>query len=157
MLQYIPTSADNKYIAICPPLCLPIGHVVCLETELCGHSTLRSQKLLGILLKKCSSYFTQNCIVLSLKNYVNIHSTSLPNTYAHARTHTHILRTNFEVYFYSKINNMHQCNKFIYFGLTLSMFRTVFLSIIRSTRLYIQQQSNRYCCLLASKQTAVSV
>ena len=35
------------------------------------------------------------------------------------------------------------------------MFRVVFPSIIRSSRLYIQQP-NRYCCLLASKQTAVS-
>ena len=43
-----------------------------------------------------------------------------------------------------------------YFGMTLYMFRTVFPSIIRSSRLYIQQP-NRYFCLLASKQTAVSV
>jgi len=43
-----------------------------------------------------------------------------------------------------------------YFGMTLHMFRKVFPSIIRSSRLYIQL-SNRYCCLLASKQTAVSV
>ena len=43
-----------------------------------------------------------------------------------------------------------------YFGMILYMFRTVFPSIIRSSRLYIQQP-NRYCCLFASKQTAVSV
>ena len=36
-----------------------------------------------------------------------------------------------------------------YFGMTFYMFRTVFPSIIRSSRLYIQQP-NRYCCLLAS-------
>ena len=41
----------------------------------------------------------------------------------------------------------------IYFRMTLYMFRTVFPSIISSSRLYIQL-SNRYCCLLASKQTA---
>jgi hypothetical protein len=35
---------------------------------------------------------------------------------------------------------MHQFLKYIYFDLTLYMFRTVFPSIIRSTRLYIQQQ-----------------
>jgi hypothetical protein len=35
---------------------------------------------------------------------------------------------------------MHQFLKFIYFGLTLYLFRTVFPSIIRSSRLYIQQQ-----------------
>ena len=39
----------------------------------------------------------------------------------------------------------------------LYMFRKVFPSIIKSSRLYIQQHSNRYSCLLASKQTAVSV
>jgi hypothetical protein len=36
---------------------------------------------------------------------------------------------------------MHQFLRFIYFELTLCMFRTVFLSIIRSLRLYIQQQA----------------
>jgi len=36
---------------------------------------------------------------------------------------------------------MHQCIKFIYFRMTLYMFQTVFLSIIRSSRLYIQQQA----------------
>jgi len=34
---------------------------------------------------------------------------------------------------------MHQCHKFSYFRMTLYMFRTVFPSIIRSSRLYIQQ------------------
>jgi len=36
---------------------------------------------------------------------------------------------------------MHQCLKFILFGVTLYMFRTVFPSIIRSSRLYIHQQA----------------
>ena len=44
----------------------------------------------------------------------------------------------------------------LYLGVTLYMFRTVFPPIIRSSRLYIQQP-NRYWCLLASNQTAVSV
>jgi hypothetical protein len=35
---------------------------------------------------------------------------------------------------------MHQSLKCIYFELTLYMFRTAFPSIIRSARLYIQQQ-----------------
>jgi len=35
---------------------------------------------------------------------------------------------------------MHRFLEFIYFGVTLYMFRTVFPSIIRSSRLYIQQQ-----------------
>ena len=35
---------------------------------------------------------------------------------------------------------MHQSIKFIYFGMTLYMFRTAFPSIVRSSRLYIQQQ-----------------
>ena len=43
-----------------------------------------------------------------------------------------------------------------YFGVTRYMFRTVFPSIISSSRLYVQQP-NRSCCLLASKQTAGSV
>jgi len=116
----------------------------------------------------------------------------------------------------SGVQNCTYNNKFIYFGITLYMFRTVFPSIIRSSKLYIQQLiylfwnhtlhvsdglsvhhqefktvrtatnlfifeshstcfgrpfrpssgvqnctynnrhlSNRYCCLLASKQTAV--
>ena len=37
-----------------------------------------------------------------------------------------------------------------YFGMTLYMFLTVFPSIIRSIRLYIEL-SNRYCCLLAGR------
>jgi len=36
---------------------------------------------------------------------------------------------------------MHQCVKFIYFRMTLCMFQMVFPPIIRSTRLYIQQQA----------------
>jgi hypothetical protein len=59
---------------------------------------------------------------------------------------------------------MHQFLKFIYSDLTLYMFQTVFPSVIRSSRLYIQQQVYvRYCCLLASvnghasKQVALSV
>ena len=44
-----------------------------------------------------------------------------------------------------------------YFGITLYMIRTVFPSIIRSSRQYIQQP-NRYCRLLpASKLTAIYV
>jgi hypothetical protein len=35
---------------------------------------------------------------------------------------------------------MHQFLKFIYFDLTLYVFRAVFPSIIRSSKLYIQQQ-----------------
>ena len=48
---------------------------------------------------------------------------------------------------------MHQCFKFIYFGMTLYMFWTVFLSIYRSSRLYIQQQAyvKQILLLLASR------
>jgi hypothetical protein len=55
------------------------------------------------------------------------------------------------VYFYSKTKEMHISNLF-YFRTTLYMCRTVFPSIIRSLRLYIQHQvtSYRFCgCLLA--------
>jgi len=36
---------------------------------------------------------------------------------------------------------MHQCIKLFYFEMTLYMFRTVFPSIIRSSRLYTQKQA----------------
>ena len=53
---------------------------------------------------------------------------------------------------------MQQCLKFIYFGMTLYMFRTVFPSIIRSSKLYIQQQTYvKQILLTACQQTAVSV
>ena len=48
-----------------------------------------------------------------------------------------------------------RCNNvsnLFYFGMTLYMFRTVFPSIIRSSRLYIQQP-NRYCCLVEEWKT----
>jgi len=45
------------------------------------------------------------------------------------------------MYFYSKTNQMHQYLKFILFGVTLYMFWTVFPTIIRSSRLHIQQQA----------------
>jgi len=44
------------------------------------------------------------------------------------------------VYFYSKTNQMLNISNLFYFGTTLYMFRTVFPSIIRSLRLYIQHQ-----------------
>jgi len=50
---------------------------------------------------------------------------------------------------------MHQCIKFIYFRMTLYMFRMVFPSIIGSTRLYIQLK-NRYSFLLASGYSLAS-
>jgi len=55
----------------------------------------------------------------------------------------------------SNKDKMHQCFKLFYFGMTLYMLRTVFPSIISSSRLYIQL-SNRYCYLIPCKQTAVS-
>jgi len=47
----------------------------------------------------------------------------------------------YRVYFYSKTNQMHNISNLFYFGTTLYMFRTVFLSIIRSLRLYIQHHT----------------
>ena len=44
---------------------------------------------------------------------------------------------------------MHQCIKFISFGIAPTMFRTVFLSIVRSSRSYIVQQADTAVCLLA--------
>jgi hypothetical protein len=42
------------------------------------------------------------------------------------------------IYFYSKTNQMHNISNLFYFGTTFYMIRTVFPSIIRSLRLYIQ-------------------
>jgi hypothetical protein len=58
------------------------------------------------------------------------------------------------IYFYSKTNQMHNISILFYFGTTLYMFQTVFLSIIRSLRLYIQHQVFviQVLWLLASKQ-----
>jgi len=54
--------------------------------------------------------------------------------------------------FSSKSNKMHQCLNLFYFWKTLYMFRTVFPSIIRRSRLYIQQQAHvkQNCWLLAA-------
>ena len=54
---------------------------------------------------------------------------------------------------------MHHCIKFILFWNDIYMFRTVFPSIIRGSRLYIQQQAYVKQVLLSAcpKQTAVSV
>ena len=47
---------------------------------------------------------------------------------------------------YTNVSNL------FYFGMTRYMFRTVFPSIISSSRLYIQQQTETADCLLASGQ-----
>ena len=44
------------------------------------------------------------------------------------------------IHFYSKTNQMHNISNLFYFRTTLYVFRTVFPSIIRSLRLYIQHQ-----------------
>jgi len=58
------------------------------------------------------------------------------------------------IYFYSKTNQMHNISNLFYFGTTLYILRTVFPSIIRSLRLYIQHQVYviQVRWLLASKQ-----
>ena len=47
---------------------------------------------------------------------------------------------------------MHNVSNLFYFGTTLYMFRTVFPSIIRSLRLYIQHHTIQVLWLRASKQ-----
>ena len=57
-----------------------------------------------------------------------------------------------KMHFYSKTNQIHKTSNLFYFGTTLHMFRTVFPSIIRSLRLYIQHQlyqTDSADCLLA--------
>jgi hypothetical protein len=51
-----------------------------------------------------------------------------------------LLRWARQYHFYNKTNQMHNISHLFYFGTTLYMFRTVFPSIIRSLRLYIQHQ-----------------
>ena len=48
---------------------------------------------------------------------------------------------------------MHQCIKLFYFGMALYMFRPS--SAVEDCIYSKRHMSNRYCCLLASKQTAV--
>jgi len=73
----------------------------------------------------------------------------------HTHTHTYCEQT---LKFISRVKPTRCINvsNYFYFGMTLCMFRTVFPPIISSSRLYIQQP-NRYCCLLANKQTAISL
>jgi hypothetical protein len=56
----------------------------------------------------------------------------------------------FFIYLYSKTHQMHNISNLFYFGTTLYMFRTVFPSIIRSLRLYIQHHTIQVLWLLAS-------
>jgi hypothetical protein len=56
------------------------------------------------------------------------------------------------IFFCSKTNQMHNISNLFYFGTTLYMFRTVFPSIIRSLRLYIQHHTIQVLWLLVSKQ-----
>ena len=66
---------------------------------------------------------------------------------------TKILRTlTKRLHLYSKTNQMHNNSNLFYYGTTLYMFRTVFPSIIRSLRLYIQHHTIQVPWLLASKQ-----
>ena len=53
------------------------------------------------------------------------------------------------MYIYSKTNQMHNISNLFHFGTTIYVFRTVFPSIIRSLRLYIQHQVH---VILASNQ-----
>jgi len=56
------------------------------------------------------------------------------------------------IYFYSKTKQMHNISNLFCFGTTLYMFRTVFPSIIRSLRLYIQHHTIQILWLISSKQ-----
>jgi len=69
-------------------------------------------------------------------------------------TPTTVKETTVKMYFYSKTNQMNNISNLSYFGTTLYMFWTVFPSIIRSLRLYIQHQVHviQVLWLLASKQ-----
>jgi len=59
---------------------------------------------------------------------------------------------NYFFYFYGKTNQMHNISNLFYFETTFYMFRTVFPSIIRSLRLYIQHHTIQVLWMLVSKQ-----
>ena len=59
--------------------------------------------------------------------------------------------------FYSKTNQTHNISNLFYFGTTLYMFRTVFPSIIRSLRLYIQHHTIQVLWLLDSNDAVCTV
>ena len=51
-----------------------------------------------------------------------------------------------------KLTRCTSVSNLFYFAMTLYMFRTVFPSIIMSSRLYVQQQTDTGVCLLANRQ-----
>jgi hypothetical protein len=59
------------------------------------------------------------------------------------------------IYFCSKTNQINNILNLFYFGTTLYMFRTVFPSIIRSLRRYIQHHTMQVVWLLASGTISV--
>jgi len=63
------------------------------------------------------------------------------------------------IYFYSKTNQMHQCIKFILFWNNSTCFGRSFRPspAVKDCTYSNRHMSNKYCCLLASKQTAVSL
>ena len=66
----------------------------------------------------------------------------------------------FDYYFYSKTNKMHQCIEFILLwndNLHVSDSLSRPSSTVQDCTFSNRHLSNRYCCLLASNQTAVSV
>jgi hypothetical protein len=97
-----------------------------------------------IILCICTFDFRSNCMRNSIKQ-------KLTSTYL-----TFVGPRSIVIYFYSKTIQMHNISILFYFETTFYKFRTVFPSIIRSLRLYIQHQVYviQVLWLLASKQHA---
>ena len=119
---------------------------ICLEvafrTTGC-HAWSVDRCLVGLKLRRACCLDTQGASTLGF-GVTNQVPCAVRCTAVRCVIHRHtqpLLVNNMSHYSYSKTNHMHQCIKFIYFGMTLYMFRTVFPSIIRSSRVYIQQQA----------------
>jgi len=61
------------------------------------------------------------------------------------------------IYSYSTTNKMHLLSQIIYSCKTLYMFRTVFSSVIRSTKLRVQQRYTSNSCCYLLQQVAAAV
>ena len=102
-----------------------------MDSQQCYETTVTSAKLIDLKRVVKSATFS-----MKFKIEFDVHSAMRPNISVVKPTRC------------TKVSNL------FYFGITLYMFRTVFPSIIRSSRLYMQQKhvSNRYSRLLARKE-----
>ena len=77
---------------------------------------------------------------------------SLCTLYINSHWHLTFVGPCIVIYLYSKTNQINNISNLFYFGTTPYMFWTVFPSIIRSLRVYIQHHTIPVLWLIASKQ-----